>query len=362
MSDSQNKSAGVSQPVDRRCTLVLPGLLDLPASMREPAFAEVDSVSELEWFFSRAQRQQFSVADFASVLFALFDVEVEEDCDLPVGAVAFVSDAGGKRTAQWCLCADPVQLIPDRDQLVLMGPETLSLSQAEADQLVAELNAQFSAEGWQIEAHTPTRWYLQLDQAPGLRTTSLAQVRGQAINGYLPGGTNGKHWHRLMNEVQMVLHGSIVNRERQASGQPAISSLWFWGCGETPTLQHSRWSKLWSNEPLSLGLATLSSTPRKDLPGSARQWLDSAISPGEHLIVLDTLFKAWQQGDMALWAQQVSVVNREWIVPMLNALRSNEINELSICTCNGSRFTLSRSGMRRWWRRKKSLATLAAQT
>jgi hypothetical protein len=316
-------------------------------------------VSELEWFFSRAQRRSTSVADFAAVLFALFDVAVEEDCDLPVAAVSYVGDAG-RSAAEWCLCADPVQLIPDRDKLVLMGPETLSLTQAEANQLVSELNTQFAQEGWHIEALTPTRWYLHLPGAPGLHTSSLARVRAQPIGDYLPSGVNGKHWHRLMNEVQMVLHGSIVNQERQTSGQPPISSLWFWGGGEVPTIEHSRWSKLWSDEPLSLGLAELSSTPRRNLPANATAWLDTAISPGDHLMVLDSLWHTWQRGEMSVWTEQVRALNHEWIAPLLHALRSNQISELTLHTCTGDRFTLSRSGFRRWWRRKKTLATMAS--
>lgn len=346
--------------IDRCCTLLVPGLLDLPVAERESAFSQVGHLPELEWFFARAQREDFSGASAEAALFSLYDVDVSAEVDLPVAAVAHVGETGIKETA-WYLRADPAQLIPDRDQLVLMGPESLSLSQAEADQLVTELNAQFAEDGWTIDACTPTRWYLSQKNIPKLRTYSLAQVRGHSINDYLPKGSDGKQWQRLMNEVQMVLHSSEVNQQRQAVGQPPVSSLWFWGGGETPTIKHSRWSELCSNEPLSLGLAALSSTPRTHVPQDAATWLNTNISPGEHLLVLDELSRDWQCGDTAAWVESVRKLEQGWLAPLLDALRCKKINALTICTCNGSKYTLSRSGLRRWWRRKKSLATIAMQ-
>ncbi len=353
----------------RRCTLVLPGLLDLPPTEHESVFAQVGRLPELECFFARAQKHRCSGASFEAVLFALFDVVIPTDVDLPVAAVSYVGDTGQSATG-WCLRADPVQLIPDRDQLVLMGPESLSLSQTEADLLVTDLNAQFAQDGWHIEAATPTRWYLQQPDAPKLRTYRLAQVRGRAIGEYLPVGADGKQWHRLMNEVQMVLHVSAVNRERQTAGQPPVSSLWFWGGGETPAIPSdnmdkntdSQWCQVWSNEPVSQGLVALSNTARKDLPEDAATWLNTAISSGEHLLVLDELLRCWQNGKIEDWAQCVRVFNREWMLPLLNALRRNEIDELILYACNGNKFTLSRAGLRRWWRRKKSLSVIAART
>ncbi len=127
-----------------------------------------------------------------------------------------------------------------------------------------------------------------------------------------------------------------------------------------PANKSNRWRQVWSNESVSLGLAVLSGTPRKDLPENATTWLNTAISPGEHLMVLDDLSRCWQDGEMAAWVQQVQMLNHEWVMPLLNALRRKEIDELDLYACNGRKFTLSRAGSRRWWRRKKPLAVIAA--
>lgn len=360
MNEKLNTAEDERYPAERRCTLVLPGLLDLPPVEGGLALAQAGRLPDLEWFFSRAQRQEIPGVGIEATLFALFEIVASTDADLPVAAVTYVDDIGKRETA-WRLRADPVQLIPDRDQLVLMGPESLSLSQAEANQLVTELNAQFALDGWSIEAGSPERWYLSPLNTPGLRTYPLAKVRGQSIADYLPAGSDGKQWQRLMNEIQMVLHSSAVNQQRQTAGQPPVSSLWFWGGGETPSIKHSRWSKLWSDEPVGLGLAALSSTPRRDVPKRATTWLTESISPGEHLIVLDDLSRYWQRGDTAGWVQRVRDMQSEWVLPLVNALRHNHISELTLCTCDGSKYTLSRAGLRRWWRRKKPLAAIADQ-
>jgi hypothetical protein len=344
-----------SEQVNRRCTMVIPGLLDLPVAESASAFSQLDQLPAMELFLSRAKRQRFSGAGLETVLFDLFDVEQPADADKPVAAITYAGDTGEPSTG-WCLRADPVHLVPDRDQLVLMMPEILCLSQAEADRLVADINVLFAEDGWRLEVGTPTRWYLHLPDDPQLRTHDLSQVRSHAIGDFLPTGPNGRQWHRVMNEVQMVLHASVVNTERQSLGQLPVSSLWFWGGGQSPQVGHSRWSKLWSHEPVSLGLAALSSTPKKPLPASASEWLQTSIEPGAHLLVLDDLQKAWQFDGIEAWQQRLHNIDETWIAPLLSALRQGDITELTLCTCQGHRFSITRTGLKRWWRRKRVLA------
>ena len=357
MTEDSTETLTVAHPEERRCSLLLPGLLSLSSTASSAVFAQVGRVSELETFFSRALCRDYPGTALEDSLFGLFDVDLQENQDLPVAAVARVGE-GGDGDGQWWLCANPVQLIPDRDQLVLLGPESLGLSQAEADQLVNELNTQLADESWQLEASSPTRWYLRQHHVPQLHTTPLGQVRKGAIGKHMPRGDDGPQWRRLLNEMQMVLHNSVVNRDRQAMGQPSVSSVWFWGGGIAPRVMPSRWSQLWADEPLAQGLASLSSTPRQALPANARVWLGQAIAPGEHLLLLTSLDDCWQAGDLSAWARQVRNFNREWLAPLLDALRENTLGELSIYTCDGRRFILTRKGMRRWWRRKRSLGEI----
>lgn len=336
--------------VSRRCTLVLPGLLDLPAQESTEALTEAGPLPALELLLARARRGGFGRAGLEAVLYELFEADFATDRDLPVAATTYQADRM-QPAPGWCLRADPVHLVPDRDHLVLLGPEALGLSQAEADQLAQELTRFFAEDGWRLEAATPTRWYLHLPEAPQIRTYDLPGVRGKAIRPFLPTGKEGKQWHRIMNEVQMVLHASVVNRERLAMGRLPVSSLWFWGGGALCGLGHSRWSQLWSDEPVGQGLAQFSCTPRQALPAGAQDWLQQANAPGEHVIVLDALREAWQGEGMEAWQQALQTLHQGWFVPLLEALRQRRLDQLTLYSCDGQQFSVSPSALKRWWKR-----------
>jgi hypothetical protein len=349
--------------VDRSFSLLVPGLLGLPVAERQAAVAQLGQLPAVERFLARARQQPFTAADgeplvgvnYETTLFALFGLPVIAAQDMPVAPASYLADTGQPAPA-WCLRADPVHLMPDRDQLLLSGAEALVLSQAEAECLATELNTLFAEQGWRLEAVTPTRWYLHLPQDPHIHTSALPMVRGRAISDYLPSGPNGKKWHRIMNEVQMLLHSSAVNRDRQSHGQLTVSSLWFWGGGETPAFGHSQWSKLWSREPVSLGLTQFMRTPSKPLPVDAPQLLSEAHSPGEHLIVYDPIAQAYEQGGVDDWVHSVHTFNEQWMAPLLDALQQRDIVQLTLYSGDGRLFSLTPLGLKRWWRRNKPLA------
>lgn len=331
--------------VDRHLSLVLPGLLD-------EGMAQLSSPA-LEGVLSRAERRN-GRAGLEAALFELFGVETPSGQDLPVAAVSYVSDVG-HAPAGYCLRADPVHLVPDRDHLVLVDGATLRLSPAEAERLAGELTAHFAEDGWRWVAPVPTRWYLTLPEAPALRTYPLAMASGKAIGEFLPLGGEGKRWHGIMNEVQMLLHASEVNRHRLAMGQIPVSSVWFWGGGCVPAVGHSRWSQVWSNEPVSLGLAELSCTPRSAAPADADAWLHAASAPGEHLLVLEDLSLALRTGAGDDAQAALHALQAAWLAPLCAALRGRRLNSLTLYACNGRVFHLTRAGLRRWWRRRLPL-------
>src|SRR6266516_108636 len=53
----------------------------------------------------------------------------------------------------------------------------------------------------------------------------------------------------------MVLHSHAVNEAREARGEPAVNSVWFWGGGRVPRVATERWHSVSADEPLALGLA-----------------------------------------------------------------------------------------------------------
>lgn len=341
----------------RRCTLVLPGLLDLPSVECQQAFAESEPLPELERLFSRARCEPVACAGLEATLFHLFGIQGVSHQDLPLAAASYRADSGVAAQG-WCVRADPVHLLPDRDQLVLLGPEALALGLGEAQSLVHELNALFAADGWRFEAPVADRWYLHVPQAPALRTYNLSRVRGQGIGEFLPLGDDGRRWQGVMNEVQMLLHASGVNHTRQAAGKPGVSSVWFWGGGilSADMLQVLRvWNRVYSSEVLASGLALVSDMPCAAMPANGEDWLQSAAAEGDYLLVLDDLQREWQANGLQVWQQILSRVQAQWIRPLLAALTAGELAELSLYSCDGRRFVLGARELRRWWRRRRAL-------
>jgi len=145
----------------------------------------------------------------------------------------------------------------------------LAPDRAEADALVTLFNQHFGDEGLRLEAPTPERWYLLTDKPCDLVTRPLVAVLGRPIAGQLPQGPEAHHWARFLNEVQMLFHHSEVNQRREAVGIPSLNGLWLWGGGSlvAPPDQAS-YERVFSADPLALGLARAGGIPTAPLPAS----------------------------------------------------------------------------------------------
>lgn len=331
-----------------RIHLLLPGLLQLPEEV--PLAARLPA---LETWLARADRETES-ADPLAAAFQCFGVSAADGADLPVAAVSYLGDSGELPPGP-CLRADPVHLLPDRDQLLLFDSSGLQLATEEAAQLVAELNALYAADGWRFEAPAPDRWYLHLPAAPRLRCTPLPAVSGQPIGRSLPTGEDARVWHAVMNEMQMLLHSSQVNVLREDAGRPTVNGVWFWGGGAAPALTESHWSGVWSGDVLLRGLARLSGVEPGQVPTKAEGWLGS-LPPGDQLLELTTLAEATQSQGKTGWEQALRDVEKQWAAPLLAALRAGRFAEIGLHTGDGRVYLLRRAHLRRWWRLRRPLS------
>ena len=149
----------------------------------------------------------------------------------------------------------------------------------------------------------------------------------------------------LLTEIQMLLHGHAVNEAREARGEPAVNSLWFWGAGRLPAKTQGRWKSVTSADPLALGLARLASAAARALPANASAWLEQSPEDGGHLVILEPTVEA---------------LERDWFAPLAAALRAGRIGMLSLHVPDaGLSFETVRGDLRRFWRRPKALESYA---
>jgi len=273
---------------------------------------------------------------------------------LPVAAIAFAGE-GGAREGAW-LRADPVHLQPERDRLILSDNYVLQLTPDEADQLVVEIMETYGADGWVLKAARPGRWYLKPPRASRIVTTPLAQVVGRDIHPYLPQGKDGKAWHTVLNEIQILLHTAKVNAAREARGQLPVNSLWFWGSGRLPTFPPLDWAHVWSQEPASLALARLSQTPASGVPENFAEWSRQARAHGKHLVVLDQARAPVSYGEESRWREFIQQFERDWIAPLWQAVKGGAVGRVELYDDTGRGFRLTARYARRWWRRRRPLA------
>jgi hypothetical protein len=334
-------------------TLYLPGLF----SAQENGRAGGDRLRALETLLSRAEPiDRGWPPGYEEGLFALFDLVRQENADLPVAAVTRMFDMG-VIDSDWWLRADPVHLSFDRDRLILADAQKLEITPEQAGRLVAEIMEVFTADGWLLKAPHPARWYLKPTRASELITSSLSRVVGRDIRGFLPRGPDEKPWHTIMNEIQILLHSSTVNVEREKEGKLPVNSLWFWGSGRLPRIMPVTWAGVWSNEPVSLSLAKLSGTMAAGLPDGYADWRRLAETVGEHLVVLDEAHDATLYADAARWQEATEKLEGDWMEPLLRDLKAGVLDRATFITDAGKSFTIGSGQARRWWRRRRPLAS-----
>ncbi len=343
--------------MDKTLHLLIPGLLPAAAAIRPDT---LPALPALERLLARADVTRGATQGLEAILFELFHAEPAAEGgggDLPVAAVTRVLDLGVVDNGWW-LRADPVHLRPERDRLILLDANLLDLTQDEASRLAAEIAEVFQADGFLLKAPRPGRWYLRPPHAPKLLTTPLPAVAGRDIHPYLPQGRDGMAWQTLLNEIQILLHSAKVNEERERRGKPAINSLWFWGGGSLPRIAPADWAAVWSAEPLALALARLAEVPAHALPSGFEEWQRAAAAEqGEHLIVLDLARTATQYGDLETWGAIMAELEARWFAPLFEALRQGVLAAATLVADSGQRFYLTPSRSRRWWRRRRPLAS-----
>lgn len=336
-------------------TLFVPGLFSPPPAL-EPADLPPLVTPALDAWLARADVEtRAGGTGVEAALFALFGIEAPADADLPVAAVTWIVDTG-VIDSEWWMRADPVHLRPERDRLILLDTQLVPLEAGEAQALVAELMQTYADEGWVLRAPHPARWYLKPPRDPRLVTTPITEVVGRDIHPHLPRGEEGMAWRGILNEMQILLHTARANEAREARGELAINSVWFWGGGRLPAVAPAAWAEVLSDEPVALGLARLAGAPASPVPAA----FDAMTrGDGARLVVLETARAAAQYREARNWREAIQRLERDWIAPVHDAVRAGALAEAVLCTEGPRCHRLTPRAARRWWRRRRPLEAYA---
>ncbi len=240
-----------------------------------------------------------------------------------VGAAAVCAQFGAVSGAT-VIVATPVHYLVEMSNVRLAVDGMLKLRQAEAGALADEFNRVWHGAGIRMLAGSRAELFCITDQPLAVSTHDPEDVLGHHIEMYLPTGEHAPRLRRLMSEIEMWLFEHAVNRARLAAGAAAVNGLWLWGAG--PALaslpQVSGWT---AGDDLLFNSFAARRGPQQGIPGVAV----SGAEPGT---------EEWRE------------VEASWIEGSLADLRARRIGRLDLSA--GKRcFSLSSSGMHRFWRR-----------
>lgn len=258
----------------------------------------------------------------------------------PIAAMLRELDAGDAGDALW-LRVEPAHLRPDINGVRLMAyGDALGVGQADTDALLPALMPLFGDAGFALDAPVAGRWYVRL--APGAKLPTFvdpADALGGDLFDHLDGGpgsgsTEARRWRALLNEAQVVLHNHPWNAQRVARGQLAVNALWPWGGGRRPDDRiDSRCHDaiVFSNDTTLRAIAA-GTTGGEPLP---------ARYPGGSDALLFDLEAA----------RDLTLFDRDWLQPALQALGRGEIGLLWLDGGDGNVHVLKRWQRLRFWRR-----------
>jgi len=352
-------------PSESTLTLFIPDLFGFQSTLNHLSSEEKSSLPSfklpiLEKWISRGlfEKDSFKISrNQEDSVFLELGLDTYKNKDKPFAALSLlaenISDIELDKKSYW-LRADPVNLQPDRDTALLAGHEELALSQEEADKLVAQINKYFVDEPWHLYSFAPHRWYLRLEKSADLKTSPLAKVLGKDINQFMPMGNDANYWFKITNEIQMLLHGSNVNFERDSKNMWTANSIWLWGGGCLPDNNlNSGYDKIITNSILYSGVGFHCGFDVLPLGDDFAKSIES----GNNFIVLEILSEHVQRRDLYSFVQALNEMEETYLKICNNLLLNNKIDKIKILTDAEATITVTKRSLRRWWKRTKSFAT-----
>jgi len=324
-------------------------VIEVSAPMNSDGFGElIPRVPCLETLLARGDSVAPAGATLDKYLMASFGYPPA--AIVPSAALCALGDGVEPNHDYW-LRADPVCLAPTRTHLTLVELPDNDLTPTEAQSLSSALSAHFVACACTLITPHPQRWYLRLTDAPDMRTLPPSCCSGILQESHLPSGPDSAAWKRILTEVQMILYAHPVNVAREIAGKLPANAIWLWGGGRlSGGAAQSNYRQVWSNDPMTRGLARAAGTTAHGLPQQAKN-----LFAGDSVSGLAIL-------NVPLDLDTIETLERVWFQEILAALADGRLSEL-LLTLLLPRDTIARrttgANLRRWWRRARPLSAYA---
>jgi hypothetical protein len=316
---------------------VIPGLFQ-PLALWRQDFAFEPMAPHLLRLCANARHETSPVSGLENTLFHALGHPA--GAEIPFAHYRYQLDFGVP-PEQPVMCADPVFLQSGINQ-VLLYPELPRLAVGEVETLLVLLNRHLAEDGLQLVAKHPQRWYLLGEgvQDRPQQTVPLSQALGQGIFPLLPQG-NHRYWHRLLNEIQMLLH---------TSGIENTNALWLWGMSNPaslPPLQKGGWGGFLGTSDNAQVMALATNT----ICQPANTFTDCEITSGNYQLILEDLLQPSITDGMQVWQQVMDSLEENWFAPLLAGMKSGKFS-VSLTSCDGRILHCQAPGRWKFWQFK----------
>ena len=333
------------------CTLFIPHLLP-PRELADALWRTVDA-PQLKSMLARAVMTSDATMDAQTWLCRRFGIARQQD--FPLAPLLAHREKLVVDNGYW-LCATPVHLETRRNALVLGDPEALAITTEESAAFAATLAAHLREENVTLHAPQPNRWFLRCDATPALTTTSLATATSRDVRPFLPQGADSARWHRILTEIQMLLHAHPLNDAREARGLPPVNSVWLWGGGTFPAPSPKPFDTVWSHDATVHALAHHGGCHIETAP---TRFDTTRLTGTSHFFSFELLETRIRLGDVQAWSNAVTALERDWFSPLRDALQSASLDALTLVTTSDAgmrQFVIRHRDHFKFWRKNKYLS------
>jgi len=316
------------------------------------------STPSLQTLLAKSKFTKSSSNDINAWLCQAFNIE--KQLDWPIAPLMQQWEASSQdleSNRDYWLRVDPVHLRIEQNHIMLADSHIVQLTHEEAHLFSEVINQLLANYNFMLLPLHPQRWYIRLPAKPDLQTNTLYTASCKNINNLLPAGNDSIRWHKIINEIQMLLHDHPLNQQRANRDQLAVNSIWPWGGGFMPQTKQSLYTSIWSDNHLTNALGKWSDVHCNQLPSNAITLL-KAINSKNNLVVLDELLGDEKYKDAYNWRKKMLHLEQSWFNPLYTALKNHQIKSLRISSLNENHshdFLITPSSLWKFWSTIKPL-------
>jgi hypothetical protein len=240
------------------------------------------------------------------------------------------------------LHAELVHFAAGLDQLTflpLTGPAAVTVAERQA--LAPLIADHLRAASLRLQVSATNDWFVHAPGVLEMVTASPDAAVANELQAVMPSGTDAGKWRRMMTEWQMLLHEHPVNERRQRQGLPAINAIWPWGGGVLKSVAQRALPVAYANTAFVGGLYRMHGTAVHAVPVNGAALIEQITRPQQTLVVVDS--------------PDLAALERDWIAPLVGALRTKRVSRLDLILDEWHVRT-SRAMLRRFWRKPLPLS------